>query len=89
MVKIQKYWDFLKYEPNPIGVMKNFVCLFFIFRHTQNFFSYMMAQFLLVEERTQIHYTMCFSRDHRPSVSKHFSHSHSGLSRIRTNAGWR
>jgi hypothetical protein len=40
-----------------------FVCLSFVcFRHT--------LQFLLVEERTQIHYTMYLERDHRHSKSK-------------------
>jgi hypothetical protein len=44
---------------------------FVIFRHTQPFFQlYDVGQFLLVEERTQIHHTMYLGRDNRPSTSK-------------------
>jgi hypothetical protein len=52
----------------------------------------------LVEERSKIHYTMHLGRDHRPSASKlrnfltksHLlSSSHTGPSRIATDAGWR
>jgi hypothetical protein len=46
------------------------VCLFIIFRQLNNFQLYDGGQLLLVEERTQICYTMYLGRDHRPSTSK-------------------
>ena len=45
-----------------------FVCNFAPF--SSIFQLYDGGQFLLVEERTQIHYTMYLGTDHRPSASK-------------------
>jgi hypothetical protein len=45
--------------------------------------------FLLVEERTQIHFGMYLGRDYRPSASDNLSHSVTSVpARIRTDAGW-
>jgi hypothetical protein len=59
------------YNRGPVSQQVWHVCLFRIFRHTQQFVSYMMTvSHLLVEERTSIHYIMYLGRDHRPSASK-------------------
>jgi hypothetical protein len=43
---------------------------FFFLPYSTIYHLYDGGQFLLVEERTQIHYTMYLGRDHRPSTSK-------------------
>jgi hypothetical protein len=48
-----------------------FKAISIFFRHSRQFFQlYDSGQVLLVEERTQTHYTMYLGRDHRPSASK-------------------
>jgi hypothetical protein len=45
--------------------------LFFFPPYSRIFQLYDGGQFLLVKERTQIHHTMYFGRDHRPSANSH------------------
>jgi hypothetical protein len=63
------------------SMIRLFVCLFvYHFSQYSTIFQlYDGGQYLLVEERTQLHYTMYLGRDHRPSASKltnFLTHSH-------------
>jgi hypothetical protein len=73
-----------------------FVCLFVyhLFRHTQQFFSYMMAvSFYWWKREPRYRYIIqCIwvGTTDLPQVNwQTFSHSHIGTSRIQTDAGWR
>jgi hypothetical protein len=68
------------------------VYLFLIFRHTQQFFSYMMAVSFYWWKREPRYIIQCIwgeTTDLRQVNWHTFSHCHIGTSRIQTDVGWR
>jgi hypothetical protein len=54
-----------------LNILSLFVCSFVIFRHTQQYFSYMMAVSFYLWKREHRYIIQCIClRDHRPSASK-------------------